>query len=97
MVRQNKWRACRYGMEAKLVNPTTFQAAPARQIVHSLIDRLAERAHELDCIGYLRDLHDLAELPTGAELQMQTFQETQEPAEVVRRGLALTEPSFTPR
>ena len=32
MVRQNKWRACRYGMEANLVDPTTFQSVPARQV-----------------------------------------------------------------
>ena len=35
LIRQNKWRACRYGMDAKLVDPATYQAIPARQVVHS--------------------------------------------------------------
>jgi carboxylate-amine ligase len=95
MVRQNKWRACRFGMEAKLVDPTTFRASPARQIVHSLVDRLAGRAQELDCARYLSDLHDLAEEPTGADRQMRAFEETHDLAEVVRRGLALSEPEFS--
>jgi carboxylate-amine ligase len=96
MVRQNKWRACRYGMEARLVNPTTFQAAPARQIVHSLVGRLADRAHELDCFGYLQDLLELAEQPTGADRQLQAYEDTHDLTEVVRRGLAVTEPDTPP-
>ena len=50
MVRQNKWRACRYGMEANLVDPTTFQSVPARQSLHSLVNRLADRGEELGCL-----------------------------------------------
>jgi glutamate---cysteine ligase / carboxylate-amine ligase len=91
MVRQNKWRACRYGLEARLVDPTTFQSMPAREVVHSLADRLSERADELDCSGYLHGLHDLAEQPTGADLQLQAFEQTHNLAEVVRRGVMLTE------
>lgn len=93
LVRQNKWRACRYGMEARLVDPTTFQAVPARELVHGLVQRLGDRAEELGCAQYLLDLHDLAEEPTGAERQMRAFEETGDLAEVVRRGLALTEPA----
>jgi glutamate---cysteine ligase / carboxylate-amine ligase len=91
MVRQNKWRACRYGMEARLVDPNTFEAIPARQVVHSLVDRLADRSEELGCSRYLLDLHELAEQPTGAARQIHDYAETRDLAEVVRRGLALTE------
>ncbi len=93
MVRQNKWRACRFGMDARLVEPTTFRSRPAREVVHSLVDQLADRAEELGCARHLLDVHELAEEPTGAERQMQTFDETHDLAEVVRRGLALTEPA----
>jgi glutamate---cysteine ligase / carboxylate-amine ligase len=91
MVRQNKWRACRFGLEARLVDPTTFHSLPARQVVHSLVDRLADRANELDCGRYLLDLHHLVEEPTGADRQIQALEETHDLAEVVRQGLALTE------
>jgi glutamate---cysteine ligase / carboxylate-amine ligase len=91
MVRQNKWRACRFGLEARLVDPTTFESLPAREVVHSLVNRFADRADELDCRKHLLDLHDLAEQPTGADLQLQVYQETNDLAEVVRQGLSLTE------
>ncbi len=92
MVRQNKWRACRYGMEAALVDPTTFQSIPARKVVHALLDRLADRAEELGCAPYLQDVHNLAEEPTGASRQIETYRQTGDLAEVVRQGLLRTEP-----
>ncbi len=91
MVRQNKWRACRYGMEANLVDPTTFQSVPVRRSVHSLVDRLADRGEQLGFARYLQDLHEIAEEPTGAGRQLRTFEETRDLAEVVRQALTLTE------
>ncbi len=91
MVRQNKWRACRYGMEANLVDPNTFRSVPARQSLHSLVDRLADRSEELGCARYLQDVHELAEEPTGASRQVRTLEESRDLAEVVRQGLSLTE------
>ena len=70
MIRQNKWRACRYGMDAKLVDAATHQAIPARQVVHSLVDRLADRAEELGCIRYLEIVHEMADQPTGSVRQL---------------------------
>ena len=55
LIRQNKWRACRYGMDAKLVDPATHQAIPARRVVHDLVDRLRFRAEELGCTRLSRD------------------------------------------
>ncbi len=95
MVRQNKWRACRYGMDAKLVDPLTYQAIPARQVVHSLIDRLEGRGEELGCVPYLQVMRELAEQPTGSMRQLKIFEETNNLAEVVRRMIAMTEPAAT--
>jgi len=91
LVRQNKWRACRYGMEANLVDPVTYQVIPVRQIVHSLIDRLQDRAEELGCAPYLASAHAMADQPTGSVRQLQVYQETNNLAEVVRGMLALSE------
>jgi carboxylate-amine ligase len=91
LARQNKWRACRYGMEAMLVDPATFEVVPVRQVVHSLIDRLEDRAEELGCTAYLQSVRDLAEQPTGSVQQLQAFRETNNLAAVVQRMLALSE------
>ena len=87
LIRQNKWRACRYGMDARLVDPASHQAVPARQVVHTLLDRLQTRAEELGCTPYLEIVREMADQPTGSVRQLQVFEETNDLAEVVRRML----------
>jgi carboxylate-amine ligase len=91
LIRQNKWRACRYGMDARLVDAATHKAEPARDVVHRLVDRLRFRAQQLDCSSYLAKVHDMADQPTGSMRQLQVFQETGDLAEVVRRMMAQSE------
>ena len=88
LIRQNKWRAARYGMDARLVDPATHKAVPARDVVHGLVDRLLDRARELDCQSYLERVHEMADQPTGSVMQLQVFRETKDLAEVVRRMVA---------
>jgi carboxylate-amine ligase len=87
LIRQNKWRAGRYGMEARLVDPQTLQSIPARRVVVSLVDRLRDRARELDCLDYLEAVGEMAQRPTGAVRQLGMYQETGELTEVIRRML----------
>ncbi len=91
LIRQNKWRACRYGMDARLVDPASHQAIPARDVVHDLLKRLEPRAEELGCASYLNRVHAMAEEPTGSVRQLVAFEETKSLPEVVRRMLALSE------
>jgi glutamate---cysteine ligase / carboxylate-amine ligase len=91
LIRQNKWRACRYGMDAKLVDPATHQSTNARQVVHRLVDRLRVRADELGCSNYLEIVDAMANRPTGSVRQLNIFNETNNLADVVRRMLAHSE------
>jgi glutamate---cysteine ligase / carboxylate-amine ligase len=91
LIRQNKWRACRYGMDARLVDAATHKAVPAREVVHRLVERLHERARELDCVSYLERVHDMADQATGSVMQLQAFQETGDLALVVRRMVGFGE------
>jgi carboxylate-amine ligase len=88
LIRQNKWRACRYGMDARLVDPASHQAVPARQVVQSSAARLQPRAEELRCVRYLEIVREMAEQPTGSVRQLQIYEETNDLGEVVRRMLA---------
>jgi len=90
LIRQNKWRACRYGMEASLVDPQTFQSIPVRKVVHPLLDRLKDRALELGCSSQLEIVRELADRPTGSVLQLETYRQTGDLAEVIRRMLRLS-------
>ena len=90
LIRQNKWRACRYGMEARLVDPQTFQSIPVRKVVHRLLDRLKDRALELGCSSQLEIVRELADRPTGSVLQLEACRQTGDLAEVIRRMLRLS-------
>ena len=90
LIRQNKWRACRYGMEASLVDPQTFQSIPVRKVVHRLLDRLKNCALELGCSSQLEIVRELADRPTGSVLQLETYRQTGDLAEVIRRMLRLS-------
>jgi carboxylate-amine ligase len=92
MVRQNKWRACRFGMDARLVDSFTHKSLPARQVVHTLVDRLEHRALELDCLSYLQSVRDMAGRPTGSVRQLEAYRAAPDFADVVRRLLEFSEP-----
>ena len=48
-VRENKWRAARYGVDAELILDETGRTAPLRDAVCELVDDLAPIAERLDC------------------------------------------------
>ncbi len=87
MVRQNKWRACRYGIEAVLVDPYTQQAQPARELVLHLVDLLKDHGKELSCLDYLEHAHEMVYKPSGAQRQLEIFEKTGNTVEVVRQLL----------
>ena len=85
MVRQNKWRACRFGMHAQLVNSYTYEVQPASEVVRCLSQRLRKVARQLDCEEYLDQLSAIADRPSSAELQRDLFRESGDPSAIVRR------------
>jgi carboxylate-amine ligase len=85
MVRQNRWRACRFGLGANLVDAHTLETVPARRSAESLVRRLRTVAGDLGCAGHLEHAQEMAAGPTGSELQIGLFQETDDLSEVVRR------------
>ena len=87
MVRQNKWRACRSGMEAELVDPYTQETKPARAVIQALADHLQVTAKELDCSRYLDHVFQMTEEPSPAQRQRAFLRESGNWADVVRRSI----------
>ncbi|HEX4412684.1 MAG TPA: YbdK family carboxylate-amine ligase [Lacipirellulaceae bacterium] len=88
MVQQNKWRAARFGNLAKLVDTTTYQAAPVEETVERLVSILQPVAAELNCERYLAHAAEMARQPSAAQRQLDLMAETNDPREVVRRLVA---------
>ena len=85
MVRQNKWQAARYGLEAQLVDSNTYTVHPARDVVRELVRELLPTAQDLDCSEQLERVLALAEQPNWSRRQLDILNESHDPAEVVRR------------
>jgi glutamate---cysteine ligase / carboxylate-amine ligase len=85
MLRQNRWRACRFGLEAELVDPSTMEAQPARGAAEALIRRLETISNHLGCHRQLRHALEMTVRPSGSERQLLLYREVGELAEVVRR------------
>jgi carboxylate-amine ligase len=85
MVQQNKWRAARFGNQARLVDTNTYRVASVSDTVKRLVEVLQPTAAELGCGSYLNDCVRLANNPSAAQLQLDLLEETGEAKEVVRR------------
>ena len=86
IIQQNKWRATRYGAQAKLVNSDDYKQYTVQETTDRLVERLLPTAEALGCVS---ELEAVRQLPanTGAEQQLQLYEETYSRHEVVRQML----------
>ena len=85
MVRQNKWRACRFGTNAQLVNSFTYEVEPVPKVTEALIRRMSPQASELGCVEHLEYIQEMAEAPDNATRQNALLLETGDVQEMVRQ------------
>ena len=85
MVRQNKWRATRFGTAAQLVDSYTYQVVTVPQVVNELVDKLTPVAANLGCESYLEQCRHIAASPSWADRQLSILAETGSAEEVVRQ------------
>jgi len=69
LVRENKWRAARYGLDAEVISPRHQHPIPLRAGLAQWIERLEPVAADLGCTDELRFVWQLAE--QGASYQRQ--------------------------
>ncbi len=86
MVQQNKWRATRFGADARLVNSDDYKPYSVQETTDRLIDLLLPIGKDLNCLEWLESARELPQ-QTGADHQLQVFAETNSRKEVVRRML----------
>lgn len=95
MVRQNKWRAARFGMNAELVDSFTYEPEPVVEIVPRLVEMLGPTADRLGCAHWLERCERYTRETSWSRRQLNLYDETSDLSEVVRRMTAesrVTEP-----
>ncbi|MEM8560340.1 MAG: glutamate--cysteine ligase [Bacteroidota bacterium] len=69
IVRENKWRACRHGLDAVVITSNTGDQRPLREGIPALIAELEGYAHRLGCYAELQSVRRI--LQRGASYERQ--------------------------
>ena len=85
IIRQNKWHAARFGLEANLVESQTYQLAPVRKTLHALARELRPTGERLRCADYLDRVGEIADSKNWSQRQLDILNQVRDPAELVRR------------
>lgn len=89
LLRENKWQAIRYGLEAAIVGADAAPTPIRSQILRTL-DELSEAASELDSDTALLGIEQIVRAGTGAERQLAVFAATADIRAVTRMIAAET-------
>lgn len=93
---ENKWRAARYGMDARLIVDTDLREAPADQEVLRLVERLEPIAQRLGCAEELAAVRDIVRRGPGYQRQRRVAEEAGGSLRaVVRSTTQLTRTGYT--
>jgi len=97
IVRENKWRATRHGLDADVIFTNEGDHGPLRERLPALVERLAPVAERLGCADELRDVLGIVEHGASCERQRRTYAETGRLPDVVcRLARALREDVYAP-
>jgi carboxylate-amine ligase len=89
LVRENKWQAIRYGLDATVIDAKA-PAIPIRDHILSTLDDLAQTTAELESEPTLLDIERIVRAGTGADRQLAAFAETADLLAVTRNIAAET-------
>lgn len=73
-VRENKWRAARYGLEAEVIVSPDGRQAPLRDELAALVELLAPVAARLGCAAELAGVSQVLESGNSAERQLAVYE-----------------------
>lgn len=84
IVRENKWRAARRGLDADIITDNRGGHAPLRQEIERLIEEVTPHARELGCYDELQDVRTILRDGASYERQRRVYAETGSLEAIVR-------------
>ncbi len=77
LIRENRWRACRYGMQAIMIDPLTEELIPLLEWLEHRLDRLAGLGAESSELEIVRQrIPHWRQHGGGAEMQLRIYNQT---------------------
>lgn len=84
LVNENKWRASRYGIDDKLIDFGKEQEVNTRALILELLEFIDDVVDELGCREALKTVNKILEKGTGADRQLEVYEEKKNLVEVAR-------------
>lgn len=82
-IRDNKWRAARYGLDAEIIRDEEGNVMSLRRSLGDLVEQLEPTAERLGCLDELRGVNDILERGTSSTRQREVFADTKDLSKVV--------------
>ncbi|MCC7125020.1 MAG: carboxylate-amine ligase [Acidobacteria bacterium] len=83
LLMENKWRAARYGIQGELIDFGLEQAKPERELFLEYLDFVDDVLDELGSRQEVEYIREMLERGTGADRQLQVFEQTGDLRQVV--------------
>ncbi len=83
LIAENKWRACRYGIDGKLIDFGKQSEIPCRDLICELLDFVDEVVDELDSRDEINYIRKMLKQGTGADRQIAVWEQSGDVKKVV--------------
>jgi len=90
LINENKWRAARWGIEAKLIDFGKEEEVPFANLINELLEFIDDVVDELGCRSEVNFVHQILEQGTGADRQLEIYRKTEDLPRVVEYIIAET-------
>ena len=87
VARENKWRAMRYGMDARMVTDISGGVKPLRDDIFEWLDRLQPYIKQLGYENYIEDIRLICNRGSSSFRQQEVYLETNSLEDVVRHNV----------
>jgi carboxylate-amine ligase len=82
-IRENKWRAARYGLDAQIIRDEDGNLLSLRRSIGDLVEKLEPTAERLGCLDELHNVNEIMARGTSASRQREVYQRTGDLSAVV--------------
>ena len=84
LIMENKWRASRYGLDGMLIDFGREKELPCRELILEYLDFVDDVVDELGCRDDVEYVQSILDRGTGADRQLQVFEQGNDLREVVK-------------
>jgi carboxylate-amine ligase len=84
LINENKWRASRYGIEGKLIDFGKEKEIDTKELINELLEFVDGVVDDLGSRHHIEKVQDIFKTGTGADRQLQIFNDTGSLVEVVK-------------